>query len=99
MTQKLLKDSEINVQNIRSQFYEVEAEIAGLIKDVETFNDADTKNLLRLDRELSHWKERRELLLQKMTAEQRSLVMDDFDEIPKVFDRIIEIVKLQEAAQ
>jgi len=93
MTQNLLKKSEINVQNIRSQFYEVEAEILGLEYDVKTSNGVDAK------KELSHWKERRELLLQKMTAEQRSVVLDDFDEIPKEFDKIIEIVKLQEAAQ
>ena len=88
MTQKLLKESEINIKNIRSQFYEIETVIEELEKDVQVGKQ-----------ELNHWKERRESLLQKMTAEQRSLVLDDFEEIPRSLEATLETVKLQEARQ
>ena len=88
MTQKLLKESEINIKNIRSQFYEIETVIEELEKDVQVGKQ-----------ELNHWKERRESLLQKMTAEQRSLVLDDFEEIPRLLEATLETVKLQEARQ
>jgi len=88
MTQKLLKESEINIKNIRLQFYEIETVIQELEEDVQVGKE-----------ELNHWKERRESLLQKMTSEQRSLVLDDFDEIPHILQKTLETVKSQEAAQ
>lgn len=87
MTQKLLKESEINIKNIRSQFHEIETVIQELEKDFQVGKQ-----------ELNHWRERRESLLQKMTAEQRSLVLDDFDEIPSLFEATLESVKSQEKA-
>ena len=89
MTEKILKDAEVNVTNIRSQFYKIET----IVQEVEQ----DFKDGFSDRAELNHWKERLHSLLCKMTSEQRSLVMDDFDEIPSVHDKILQTVKLQEA--
>ena len=89
MTEEILKDAEVNVTNIRSQFYKIET----MVQEVEQ----DFKDGFADKAELNHWKDRLESLLHKMTSEQRSLVMDDFDEIPSMRDEILQTVKLQEA--
>lgn len=89
MTEEILQNSEVNVTNIRSQFYKIET----IVQEVEQ----DFKDGFSDRAELNHWKERLHSLLCKMTSEQRSLVMDDFDEIPSVHDKILQTVKLQEA--
>lgn len=89
MTEEIFKDAEINVTNIRSQFYKIET----IVQEVEQ----DYKDGFADRAEVNHWKNRLESLLHKMTPEQRSLVMDDFDEIPSVHNKILQTVKLQEA--
>jgi len=85
----LLKESEINIANIRSEFYKTET----IFQEIEQNFKDGTSDI----KELNYWKDRLEFLRNKMTSEQRSLVMDDFDEVPLMHDKILQIVKLQEA--
>tara|TARA_R110002020_G_scaffold467007_1_gene690139 strand:- start:349 stop:618 length:270 start_codon:yes stop_codon:yes gene_type:complete len=88
MAKNLLKKSEIDVTNIRSEFYRIET----IVQEIEQ----NFKNGISDKAELDHWKESLEFLLSKMTSEQRSLVMDDFEEIPSIHQKLIQTVKSQE---
>tara|TARA_R100001463_G_scaffold16912_5_gene43681 strand:+ start:537 stop:800 length:264 start_codon:yes stop_codon:yes gene_type:complete len=80
---RLLPKSEWTVSNIRSEYSKCEFAI-------QEAKQIGTKS------EVEHYKDRGEEILYFMTPEQQSIAMDDFDEIPKVFDKLIAIVREQE---
>ena len=87
----LLKMSQVDITNVRSEFHKVQNIVIEMEKDFDDgFVDSE---------ELRHWKERLNTLLQKMTPEQRSLVLDDFDETPLMYRKVLAVVESQEVTK
>ena len=75
MNEKWIEDKDINIKNIREAFFQREAEYEGAKADKD-----------RSDME--HWYEEMQDLLGRMTPDQRSWCLDDFEEIPERFKKI-----------
>jgi hypothetical protein len=73
----------ITIKNIRKAYMQREAEYEGAKADKD-----------RSD--MKHWYEEMQDLLGKMTPDQRSWCMDDFDEIPERFKKVMAKVKEEE---
>ncbi len=83
---RLLPKSEWTVSNIRSEYLKCELAIQGA-------KQIGTKS------EVEHYEDCGQEILDFMTPEQRSIAMDDFDELPKVFDELMVIVEKQEKGE